>query len=163
MVGLQALLMVFYLKAIDRVLKRQNKGIKQILRNKNRIDNIHEILIGALSEHAALQRLYGALIIRLATHIKLPNTKAISSEIGDYDFFLEKSLHEVNLFSTEKTRNQSAIRALSEEYGDIASLELMEKSLMHSKSKKDLKTGIKQLKKRLARLITPSSSHNKAN
>lgn len=160
MVGLQALLMIFYLKAIDKVMEKQNRGIKQILKNKDQINNIHEILIGALSEQSSLQRLYGALLIRISTHTKLPSVKAISTEIGEYDFLLEKSMHEVNLFSNNKTRNESAIRALSEEYGDLCSLELMKKSTRHNNNGRDLESGIKQLTKRIEILIE-ENKHNK--
>jgi len=160
MVGLQALLMVFYLKAIEKVMAKQNSGIKQILQNKNKINNIHEILIGALSEQASLQRLYGAILIRISTHTNLPNIKTISSEIGEYDFLLEKSMHEVNLFSNDKTRNESAIRALSEEYGDLCSLELMNKSVQHNQKNQDLKAGIRLLKKRIENILETNMHNN---
>ncbi len=155
MVGLQALLMVFYLKAIEKVRERHKKGLTQILRNKNQLTNIHEVLIGALSELSAIQRLYAALIIRLTIHTKLDNSGKISSEIGRYDFLLEKGMHEVNIFSSESIRRQSAIRALAEEYGDIYSLEIMQKcnEQFYNKKDPDLKSGIQILKSRINKRI----------
>lgn len=151
MVGMQALLLVFYLKAIDGVLEKRKKGIKQILKNRNQLENMHEVVLGSLSELASSLRLYGALITRLYSESKSEQAGAVSSEIGIYDFLLEKSMHEVNIFSFDHTRKESSIKALSEEYGDLTTLRLMEnayKALDKDKDK-DLKIGIDALRKRL--------------
>jgi len=150
-VGMQALLLVFYLKAIDKVLDKRKKGIKQILRNRRHLENMHEVVLGSLSELASSLRLYGALIVRLYDESNSEKTTVISNEIGKYDFLLEKSMHEVNIFSFEKARRESSIKALSEEYGDLATLRLMENAYKarEKEGDMDLKIGIKVLRKRL--------------
>lgn len=151
-IAIQVILMYFYQKGIDKILDKQNKDIDQILINKHLLKNNHEIFIGALSELSSMQRLYGSLIVRISKHTNLPNSGKISSEIGDYDYLLEKSIHEVNIFSAEEVRLQSASRALAEEYGDLYSLELMQKcnEEIYSNKNPDLQASIILLKKRIS-------------
>ncbi len=150
-IGMQALLLVFYLKAIDGVLEKRKKGIKQILRNRNQLENMHEVVLGSLSELASSLRLYGSLVTRLYNESNSAQAEAVSNEIGRFDFLLEKSIHEVNIFSFDKTRKESSIKALSEEYGDLTTLRLMENAhrALDKAGDMDLKIGIKILRKRL--------------
>ncbi len=151
-IAIQIILMYFYQKGIDSILEKQNKDIDQILINKHLLKNNHEIFIGALSEFSSMQRLYGSLIVRLSEHTDLSNSEKISSEIGRYDYLLEKSIHEVNIFSAEEVRCQSASRALAEEYGDLYSLELMQKcnEEIYRNQNPDLQASIMSLKKRVS-------------
>ncbi len=158
MVGLQGLLMVFYLKAIEKVKERHKKGLSQILRNKHLLKNNHDIFINTLIELSSIQRLYGALLVRLAKHSKLSGLEEISSEIGRYDYLLEKSMHEVNIFSSEIIRRQSSSRALAEEYGDLYSLELLQKcsDKIYEGKDKDLLSSIALLKSKISAKLLES-------
>jgi len=129
LVAIQALLMVFYLKAIEKIQQRQRESVEQIIRNKSNIDNIHGAVIGALSELSAGQRIHSSLLVRMGYHCKLTSIEAISTELGDYDHSLEKNMQEVNLFSNDHAKQQAALQSLAQDYGDLKSLNLMESAL----------------------------------
>jgi hypothetical protein len=146
-VAIQALFAHNYNKRVDEVIEKQKTEMEQISKNRNLASLNHEVFIGALSELSSVQRLYGSLIVRITEHLSLPNKDSISIEIGKYDYFLEKSIHEVNIFSSDKMQKQSSSRALAEEYGNLESLKLLKKcnNEIYNGEDPDLSSSIKKL------------------
>ena len=119
-------IVAFVPKYIDFYISRHD-GFGQIYANKNRLYSAHQVIGSSLLEISSLQKLYGGLFVRFGRRMNVENLKTISAEIGRYDYMLEKCIHEMNLFSEDVLVRHSAIRALSEDYGDLKTLGLMEK------------------------------------
>lgn len=154
-IGIQGLLMFFYTKGVDRIVSEQKLAFEKAVRNTNHIKNFHETLIVNLQESSATQRMFGSLIQRIANKIDLKIKEDISNEIGRYDFYVEKSLHELCLFSADKNRRNSSIRALAEDYGDLETLDVMRlcKKEFLEEDDLDISEGIKDLKSRISRTL----------
>ncbi len=152
-IGLQAIIMFFYTKGVDKVIADQRKAFNKANTNAKHIAFFHETLLVNLQEISATNRLYGSLLQRIANEISLNIADKIPEAIGNYDFNLEKSLHELCLFSADTTRRNSAVRALAEEYGNFDTYELMVACINDFTESPDeiLKVGLKDLKMRISK------------
>lgn len=153
---LQGVVVVYYKSELNKYRAERQDALKRSMQNETYLKIFHEVVLSTFSEITAVQRLYGALIYRIAEHGQLPIRDAVAKEIGEYDHSIEKSVYELNLFSADSIKRQSSIRSLSEEYGDIASLELLNlcNSRFYNDEDSDIKEGIKHLRRRLEKKLS---------
>ncbi len=130
LLGFQAILMWFYQRSIESVVNSHDSEVKTIIRNRLLLQRTHSALIECLGEHASMSRLYATLLIRAHSQLSPTILPTIATEIAKYDFDLQRSLHELDLFSADGPRRESAMRKLAEEYGDLGSLDLMRQVVM---------------------------------
>lgn len=124
-IGLQAIYVWFYQRSIDSVVKTHTKEIEAMNRGRILLDKNHAAFTNCLAEHASMSRLYSALLVRAHSELSPSIAAKVSKEIARYDFDLQRSLHELDLFSPDSTRRESAMRKLAEEFGDLGSLDLL--------------------------------------
>jgi len=151
MIALQGLFVVYYKTTINRSEKKRKNALKQANKNTMLLKSSHQILITTLSEISSMQRFHNSLIIRIGDKTRTPALKKISSEMNLYNISIDKSISELNLFSTNPTVRQMAIQQLVEEYGDSNSRELMRNcnEIIYNGKNIDLQSGIQKLDQRI--------------
>jgi hypothetical protein len=159
-VGMQALVLYFFQKAVEKVVVEKNEALRNSEKTRKYLSSFHENLVSCLYEMSASHRITSTLLVRLSRVNDMRIVDAISKELGDYDFSLEKSIYEISLFSNNHHKRKVAITALTESYGSLSSLSLMKVCSEEFLDGEDqaIKHGIKGLEMRLVSLLDKENS-----
>jgi hypothetical protein len=155
-IALQGGFLWFYQRTIDSVVKTHTKEIETMIRGKILLEKNHAAFTNCLAEHASMSRLYSTLLVRAHSVLSPAIAPTVSKEIARYDFDLQRSLHELDLFSSDSTRRESAMRKLAEEFGDLGSLDLLRQcaSELYMNESSSWKLSIAQLERRISSMLT---------
>ncbi len=125
-IGIQVLVFAFHMYLHNRHSKSQEDILRGIVENRfysaNSISATTEVLVELRED----LRFHSALLQRLITGSESDDfTERLGQAFHTYEGSLTKAMQELVLLGQCRLRKESAIRQLSQVYGDLESLELM--------------------------------------
>lgn len=132
-VAIQFGFLVFYFKVSERFIERQKSETEKILSTDFKLQKSNEIVARAWVENTSIITLMSCILANLVKDVygKTNATKAakMTRELHEAEMSLQKPILELLVLMNDQTQRSSAIHELSQEAGDIFTLNLFNEFL----------------------------------